>query len=82
VITSYSQQTFDLVENAFSRVVDESTLGSREVARYQLTDSGSHTAMIMSKVSRDGAGWTFKAVGERANGRSVMDLLGPAARVL
>lgn len=82
VITSYSQQTFDVVENAFSRVVDDSAPGSPEVARYQLTDSGSHTAMIMSKVSRDGAGWTFKAVGERANGRSVMDLLAPAARVL
>jgi len=82
VISSYSQQTFDLVENAFSRLVDDSSAGSPEVARYQLTDSGSHTAMIMSKVSRDGTGWTFKAVGERANGRSVMDLLTPAARVL
>ena len=38
--------------------------------------------MIMSKVSREGAGWSFKAVGERANGRSVMDLLAPAAQVL
>lgn len=82
VISSYTQQTFDLVENAFSRVIDDSSVGSPEVARYQLTDAGSHTAMIMSKVSRDGNGWTFKAVGERANGRSVMDLLAPAARVL
>ena len=82
VISSYTQQTFDSVENAFSRVVDDSTAGAPEVARYQLTDSGSHTAMIMSKVSREGAGWTFKAVGERANGRSVMDLLAPAAQVL
>jgi len=82
VITSYSQQSFDLVENAFSRVVDDSVAGGVEVARYQLTDSGSHTGMIMSKVSREGAGWSFKAIGERANGRSVMDLLAPAARVL
>ncbi len=82
VISSYTQQTFDLVENAFSRVIDDSSAGSPEVARYQLTDAGSHTAMIMSKVSRDGNGWTFKAVGERANGRSVMDLLAPAARAL
>lgn len=82
VITSYSSHSFDKVENAFSRVVDDSTSGSPEVARYQLTDSGTHTAMIMSKVFRDGNGWTFKAVGERANGRSAMDLLAPAARVL
>ena len=82
VISSYSQQTFNLVENAFSRLVDDSSAGSPEVARYQLTDSGPHTAMIMSKVSREGTGWTFKAIGERANGRSVMDLLGPAAQAL
>jgi tellurium resistance protein TerZ len=82
VISSYTQQTFDSVENAFSRIVDDSTNGTPEVARYQLTDAGSHTAMIMSKVSREGAGWSFKAVGERANGRSVMDLLAPAAQVL
>jgi tellurium resistance protein TerZ len=82
VISSYTQQTFDSVANAFSRVVDDSSAGTPEVARYQLTDAGTHTAMIMSKVSRDGAGWSFKAVGERANGRSVMDLLTPAAAVL
>ncbi|PRY67152.1 tellurium resistance protein TerZ [Glaciihabitans tibetensis] len=82
VISSYTQQTFDSVENAFSRIVDDSTSGTPEVARYQLTDAGSHTAMIMSKVSREGTGWSFKAVGERANGRSVMDLLAPAAKVL
>ena len=82
VISSYSQQTFDVVENAFSRVVDDSTPGSPEVVRYQLTDSGNHTAMIMSKVFREGPGRSFKAVGERANGRSVKDLLTPAARAL
>jgi tellurium resistance protein TerZ len=82
VISSYSQQTFDAVENAFSRLVDDSSAGTPEVARYQLTDSGPHTAMIMSKVSREGAGWTFKAIGERANGRSAMDLLTAAAKVL
>ncbi|WP_104164060.1 TerD family protein [Cryobacterium sp. N22] len=82
VISSYSQQTFDAVENAFSRLVDDSSAGTPEVARYQLTDSGPHTAMIMSKVSRDGNGWTFKAIGERATGRSAMDLLTAAAKAL
>lgn len=82
VISSYSQQTFDQVENAFCRLVDDSSAGSPEVARYQLTDSGTHTAMIMAKVSRDGAGWQFKAVGERAQGRTAQDLVAPAARFL
>lgn len=82
VISSYSGQSFDLVQNAFCRLVDDSTSGSPEIARYELTDAGTHTAMIMAKVSRDGAGWTFKAIGDRATGRTVVDLIPHAARVL
>lgn len=82
VISSYSRQTFDQVENAFCRLIDDSTPGSPEVARFQLTDAGTHTAMIMAKVSRDGSGWSFAAIGERANGRSAMDLIAPAASSL
>lgn len=82
VISSYTRQTFDMVANAFCRLVDESTPGSPEVARFQLTDAGTHTAMIMAKVSREGAGWKFTAIGERANGRTVMDLVQPAAAAL
>ncbi|MCQ9162476.1 MULTISPECIES: TerD family protein [unclassified Arthrobacter] len=82
VISSYSRQTFDRIENAFCRLVDDSTPGSPEVARFQLTDSGNHTAMIMAKVSREGTGWTFKAIGDRANGRTAMDLIQPAAAAL
>ena len=82
VISSYSRQTFDTIENAFCRLLDDSTAGSPEVARFQLTEAGTHTAMIMSKVSREGTGWKFTAIGERANGRTVMDLIQPAASAL
>lgn len=82
VISSYSGQTFDQIENAFCRLIDDSTAGSPEVARFQLTDSGTHTAMIMAKVFRDGTGWSFQAIGNRATGRTVMDLLQPAAASL
>ncbi|MDO5754308.1 MULTISPECIES: TerD family protein [unclassified Arthrobacter] len=82
VISSYSRQTFDTIENAFCRLLDDSTAGSPEVARFQLTEAGTHTAMIMSKVSRDGNGWKFTAIGDRANGRTVMDLIQPAANAL
>ncbi len=82
VISSYSRQTFDTIENAFCRLLDDSTAGSPEVARFQLTEAGTHTAMIMSKVSREGTGWKFTAIGERANGRTVMDLIQPAANAL
>lgn len=82
VISSYSGQTFDAVKNAFCRLVDDSTAGSPEVARYELTESGPHTAMIMAKVSREGTGWSFKAIGEKANGRHVGELIAPATAAL
>jgi tellurium resistance protein TerZ len=75
VISSYSRQTFDLVKNAFCRVVDDSTAGSPEVARYQLTDSGTHTAMIMAKVARTPEGWTFTAIGTPGNARTADQLV-------
>lgn len=82
IISSYTGQTFDLVQNAFCRLVDESAAGTPEVARYQLTDAGTHTAMVMAKVSRSGNGWSFKAIGDRATGRTAGDLVPHAAAAL
>ncbi|MDJ0319507.1 TerD family protein [Pseudarthrobacter sp. PS3-L1] len=82
VITSYSQQTFDMVDNAFCRVIDDSAPGSPEVARYSLSESGKNTAMVMSKLSRTGGTWTFQAIGTPANGRTPGDVLGVAASAL
>jgi len=82
VITSYSQQTFDMVENAFCRVIDESVPATPEVAKYQLTESGRYTAMIMAKLSRGNGGWSFHAIGAPANGKTVYDVLAPAAATL
>jgi tellurium resistance protein TerZ len=82
VITSYSQQTFDMVRNAFCRVIDDSVAGSPEVARYQLTESGKNTAMVMAKLSRSGTGWAFHAIGAPANGRTAGDVRGAAAAAL
>lgn len=82
VISSYTGQSFSAVKNAFSRLVDDSAGSGNEVARFQLTDSGDHTAMVMSKISRDGAGWKFQAIGNRATGRTVADLVAPAAQSL
>lgn len=82
VITSYSQQTFDMVQNAFCRVVDDSVSNSPEVARYDLTESGRYTAMVMSKLTRNGNAWTFQAVGAPANGRTPVDVIGAAAAAI
>lgn len=72
VVNSYSGQDFSQIENAYCRLVDEGT--EQEVARYELTGSGQHTAQVMAKVTRDGAGWTMTAIGAIANGRTFKDL--------
>ncbi|MFC5236474.1 TerD family protein [Pseudonocardia zijingensis] len=73
-VNSFTGQDFSQIENAFCRLVDETT--NEELARYQLTGSGRHNAQIMAKVSRDGAGaWSMTAIGEVASGRTFQDLL-------
>ena len=55
-MNSFTGQDFSQIENAFCRLVDETT--DEELARYELSGSGRHNAQIMAKVSRDGGGWT------------------------
>jgi tellurium resistance protein TerZ len=72
-VNSFTGQDFSQIQNAFCRLIDEDT--GAEIARYDLTGSGSHTAQIMAKVARDGAGWSMTAIGVPASGRTFRDLL-------
>jgi tellurium resistance protein TerZ len=73
-VNSFTGQNFSQIENASCRLLDE-TAGDAEVAKYSLTGSGTHTAQIMAKVSRDGAGWSMTALGIPASGQTFRDLL-------
>jgi tellurium resistance protein TerZ len=73
-VNSFTGQDFTQIENAFCRLIDESS-GDSEIARYDLTGSGPHNAQIMAKVARDGAGWSMTAIGVPASGRTFHDLL-------
>jgi tellurium resistance protein TerZ len=79
-VNSFTGQDFAQIENAFCRLVDEH--GEAEIARYDLTGSGRHTAQIMAKVTRDGDGWTMTAIGSPASGRTFKDLLPSISRHL
>jgi tellurium resistance protein TerZ len=79
-VNSFTGQDFSQIENAFCRVIDEH--GDKEVARYALTGSGTHTAQIMAKLCRDGDGWAVTAIGASASGRTFNDLLPAVARHL
>ena len=73
-VNSFTGQDFSQIENAFCRLVDETT--DEELARYELSGSGRHNAQIMAKVGRaaDG-GWSMTAIGAIASGRTFQDLL-------
>lgn len=73
-VNSFSGETFQEVDNAFVRAVD-STTGDTELARYTLTGSGTHTALIMARLSRSGSGWSLTAIGEPARARMAQELV-------
>jgi len=79
VVNSFSGQNFTQIENATARVVDSADR-DRELVKYELTGSGTHTAVVMARLSRDGAGWTFTAIGTPGSARTAQELAPLALR--
>ena len=72
-VSSYTGQTFDTVENAYCRLIDNSN--NNEIARYTLSAQGTHTAQIMAKLYRHNGEWKMHAIGENGTGRTIADML-------
>lgn len=72
-ISSFRGQTFEKVENAFCRVVDETN--NTEVAKYNLSAQGNYTALIIAKVYRHNGAWKMSALGETCNGKTIQDII-------
>ena len=72
-VSSYTGETFNTVENAYCRIVDNNN--NNEIARYTLTAQGSHTAQIMAKLYRHNGEWKMHAIGENGTGRTIENLL-------
>ena len=79
-VTSYEGHTFEQVENAFCRLVDETN--GQELARYTLSGGYPAQAMVMAKLVRHGAGWGMQAIGEAAAGRTALDLVPTLQRLV
>lgn len=76
-VNSFRGQTFDAVENAVCRLIDEAS--GREIARFDLREKGPHTGVIMAVLSKRDGAWTMVAVGKPAGGRTAEDLARDAA---
>jgi len=72
-VNSFTGQNFSQVENAYCRIVNASN--QQEVARFNLSVQGSHTAQIMAKLYRHGGEWKMHAIGENGSGRTFDDLM-------
>lgn len=79
-VNSFRGDTFDCIENAYCRLVDAAT--GAEVARYDLTGSGPHTAQVMAQIVRRGGDWEMKALGVRTNGRTFHDMMSDVTAAL
>ncbi|WP_225756975.1 TerD family protein [Cardiobacterium sp. Marseille-Q4385] len=73
-VSNYTGQNFSQVENAYCRLVDGQT--GKEIARYNLSAQGNHTAQIMAKVYRHNGEWKMHAIGENSQG-ATPDLILP-----
>ena len=72
-VNSFTGQNFSTVQNAFCRLFD--TNSGKEIARYDLSVQGSHTAQIMAKLYRHNGEWKMHAIGDNATGRTFDDLM-------
>ena len=73
VVNSFTGIDFSKIENAFCRIVNQQT--GVEIAKYDLSCQGKHTAQIMAKVYRHNGEWKMHAIGENASGRTFKDLM-------
>lgn len=71
-VNSFRGQTFEKVENAFCRLVDQSS--NQEVASYKLSSQGAHTGLIIAKIYRHNDAWKMHAIGENVHGRTFKDI--------
>ncbi|MEQ1064346.1 TerD family protein [Acinetobacter sp. XH1741] len=72
-VNSFRGQTFEKVENAFCRLVDQSN--NNEIASYKLSSQGAHTGLIIAKIYRHNDAWKMHAIGENVHGRTFQDIV-------
>lgn len=75
-----SNVSFNNVENAFCRLFNP--VDGKELVRTELDSTGSHSAIIMAKMSRVAGDWEFKALLVPCEGRTAKQVAPVAARHL
>lgn len=79
-VSSYQGQTFDQIENASCRLVDDNS--GKEIANLTITGGGAYTGLIMTKLYRHGGEWKMAAIGEPMQSKTVADLVEPIEKFI
>lgn len=79
-VNSFQGHTFDKVEKAYCRILNASN--NSELARFNLSEKGGHTGIVMASLTRQNNDWEFKAIGTTTNGRTADDLINLAVQAL
>jgi len=72
-VNSFRGQSFEKVQNAYCRLINAQN--NQEVAKFNLSCQGAHTALIVAKLYRHNGEWKMHAIGETATGRTFHDLM-------
>lgn len=80
LVNSFTGQNFSQIENAFCRVVNGNN--DQELAKYDLSCNGSHTAMVMAKVYLHNGEWKMHAIGEKTSGKTFIDMMSAMQAVI
>ena len=79
-VNSFTGQNFEKVANAYCRLIDSGT--HAELGRFNLTEKGGHTGLVMAYLARTAEGWEFTTVGQTTQGRTADDLVNLAIQVV
>lgn len=79
-INSFQGQTFDKIDNAFCRLIDNQS--NKEICRYTLSEKGAHTGVIMAILYRHDDAWKLRAVGDPANGKTARSIVNVVKSIL
>jgi len=81
VVNAFSRNvSFNNVENAFCRLFNGRD--GKEMVRTELDASGTHTAIVMAKVSRMNGDWQFTSLLEPCDGRTVGQVIPVAKKII
>ena len=79
-VNSFTGQNFERIQNAYCRIINAPK--NQELARFNLSEQGKHTGVVMANLSRGPSGWDFKAIGQTTNGRTADDLVNLAVQAV